>query len=92
MDGELVKRRTRLRKLGLPADPKPQASRPPQPSYDDLALALHQELSNIGVYDPSHYTADWNVLEDCRVFGISETVACLQKCGMTPSQFRWRFG
>jgi len=91
MDGELVKRRTRLRKLGLPADPEPQvALQRTGPSYYELALALHAEITRTTFMDPARYVGRLDVLDDCRTFGISETVKCLHQLGMTPSEFRGR--
>jgi len=88
-----MKRRTRLRKLGLPADPEPQAA--PQrtgPSYYELALALHAEITRTTLMDPARYIGRLDVLDDCRTFGVASTFQCLLDSGMTPSELRYRWG
>ena len=88
-----MKRRTRLRKLGLPADPTkgtPSASR----TLLDLSVELKQALTAQTLLSPSNIHAlatDWNVIQDARTFGLQQTVTCLKHYGMTPSELRSRF-
>ena len=88
-----MKRRTRLRKMGLPADP-PKSTRPAPRTLLDLSVELTQALTAQTFLSPSNIHAlatDWNVIRDARTFGLQQTVTCLRHYGQTPSELRSRF-
>ncbi|WP_152544773.1 hypothetical protein [Deinococcus phoenicis] len=90
-----MKRRTRLRKLGLPADAPRENRKPPKPNLLELSRALTVALSTGTLLPPwqVHTLAtDMNVLADAHLYGVETVAACLIRSGMTPSELRWRYG
>lgn len=88
-----MKRRTRLRKQGLPPDP-PRAARPLPASLFDLSKALTEKLSTESRLSPARihaYATDWEVLEDVRRHGVQRVANSLARYGMTPTELYGRF-
>lgn len=89
-----MKRRTRLRKQGLPADP-PRKQKAQPPNLLDLSVQLAQALTSQTFMPPARIQAlatDWNVLSDVQAHGVQAVVDSFIRYGMTPSEVRWRFG
>lgn len=89
-----MKRRTRLRKQGLPADP-PRTLRAQAPNLLDLSAQLAQALTTQTFMPHSRIralAADTAVLSDVQAHGVQAVVTSLTRYGMTPSEVRWRFG
>lgn len=84
-----MKRRTRLRKLGLAPEPPPKKKTRGQ-ALLEIAEALAAELRRQNL-PPVHLT-NLNVIEDCRRWGVETTVTCLRQFGDIPSNVRWRLG
>ncbi|GGO24853.1 hypothetical protein [Deinococcus humi] len=84
-----MKRRTRLRKMGLPADPKP-VPRKTEPSFYDLAVSAVKELEKTGL--PNSWANNLDFLEDCRRYGVSHTVNCMRLHGLLPSRLKDMLG
>lgn len=88
-----MKRRTRLRKQGLPADP-PRKQEAQPPNLLDLSARLAQALTS-QTFTPSRQiqtlATDPAVLADVQQYGVQAVVDSLTRYGMTPSEVRWRY-
>lgn len=88
-----MRRRTRLRKQGLPADPPKRPHRAEVPSLLDLSAQLAQVLTTQSLMHPTRIralTTDLTVLRDAQVHGVEATANMLMRYGITPSELRER--
>lgn len=85
-----MRRRTRLRKHGLPPDPSPRPQPDPVQAYVQLSLDLSSALRN--AFLPAELVSDLNVREDCRRYGVQQVVLSIRTLGDIPSNVLWRYG
>lgn len=91
-----MKRRTRLRKLGLIVDPpkKLQHLNPARRAIAQQLLKVFRRESTLPTERQHQLATDFSVLDDAEAYGVEPTARLLIRHGVLPSQLReiiqWR--